>query len=230
MEKIKESWRKEYKPVKLFKDDVEKIINIVDKEFRETATVSGDKDVTIVVDEFRLDNMEELSEIKAEVTNKLYISADCSSLQLNLHGSGTTLYVHDKEDARLMGIASMIDEIIQEKQRRFFALVCTELRAFVISILASLLAGVFLVFAVFSRSFILTSLFVICLIMIVVDYACHSYISRHFSTIEMAYSYERSNFFKRNRDTILVGVIVSIVSLALGVLGTLLVQWVKTKF
>ena len=50
-----------------------------------------------------------------------------------------------------------------------------------------------------------------------------------YSSIIMSHPTEVSHFFKRNKDKILVGIVVGIIVGFFSVLGTLLVQWIAKK-
>lgn len=213
MKQIRKSWEKRYKSLKLFKDDIEKIINIITTEFTETER-------TIVIDEFELNKLEELSEINKDVVNNFKIFVATASLQLNLDCSCAYLIVDNENDTRLVGIASRIDEVLQKRQR-FIGFAYGWIGVALIGQIGFFLTNAFLTATIVSVSLAVASL-IICFVTIM----SWSYIIRHVSTIHMCYSYKKSNFFKRNKDRILVGVIVSIVSLILGIFGTLVVQWV----
>jgi uncharacterized membrane protein SpoIIM required for sporulation len=224
MEKIPQSWEKNYKPLKLFKDDIEEIVKIITAGPAET-------DIHIEVDEFRLDNPSELNEIKKDIIKELYIGVETFMLQLRLGRKNAHLWVGDKDNTMLMGIAIRIDEILRKRQR-FLGYLSFGIRPQLTYFFLGFPIGVFL-FLSFARTSH-TPLFVLLLIAFLIiglgGIAYFLYFQHHFSTIRMFYSYEKPNFFKRNKDTILVNVIVSIVSLVVGVFGTLLAQWITKKF
>lgn len=109
MKKIKRPWEKHYRPVKLFRNDVEEIINIVKTESSENAHVY------IRIGEFELDDPNQLSQIDEGRIYELSVSVE--GIMVGLGRTTTYLRVDDEEDTKIRGVASKIDGILQEKKR-----------------------------------------------------------------------------------------------------------------
>jgi len=219
MEKIPLSWERKYKPLKLFKEDIEEIFRIVKEN-------STEADTDIIIDEFRLEKPEELGEINKSIINELYINISTATLQLSLGCRDAHLWVGSREDTRLMGIAIRIDELLQKKQR-FMGFFTFGIRPYLTSFFLGVPIG-------FLSKYFYTKLFTPILVLSLITFlvieialiASAVHIRTHFTMIHMTYSYEKSNFFKRNKDTIFLMIISSAVTL----IATLIVQWIIKKF
>jgi hypothetical protein len=217
MEKIPQPWRREYRPLKLFKEDIEEIVKIITVD-------PAEADIHIEIDEFRLDNPKELNEIKKDIINELYIGVEVSTLQLILGRKSAHLWVGDKDNTGLMGIAIRIDEILRKRQR-FLGYLAVGIRSYLVSFFLGCTTGVFFAFTQRSHTPLFVLLPITFLITWVASTAYIGYIRYHFSTIHTSYSYGKSNFFKRNKDAIFLMILSSVATLVV----TLLVQWIIKK-
>lgn len=226
MKKLQQAWRREYKPLKLFKDDLEAIVNIA-KEYEAIDAKEWEKKVSITAEDYQLDNISELKEINKEIISDFYMSVGTSSLTLRLNKNSASLYVHDDKNTVLMGIANKIDDILQNRQRRFNFFFTygghMMLFALPIMLLGVSLTCLFLVLKLY---------YLIPIVAIAGGYtgAKTESIPAQYSTIIMSHLSETPNFFKRNKDKILVGIVVGIIVCFFSVLGTLLVQWITKKY
>lgn len=221
MREIKKTWKKKYKPLKLFKDDLEAIVNIA-KEYEQSDVEKWQKKIEITAENYQLDNISELEKIKKEVISYFGLNVGFSSLRLQLSKYSLSLEVGDDNDILLIGIATKIDSILQKRQRRFnfvFTYGGRLILCYLIVLLCGVLASVFFILKIYY-------LLLICIIAAIYIVAKAEDVPSQCLTIIMSHSAETPNFFKRNKDKILVNTIVAIIVSFLSVLGTLLFQWI----
>ena len=229
MRKINQAWEKQYNPLKLFKEDIEKIISIITTGLKEINTPEGwENKLDIRTDKFELDNLSELSEIKEKFLRELSILVGDEHIQLKLGRTTAHLRIKDEENTTLMGIGNRIDAILRMRERSFKFLHSFSGRLLV-TLSAAFVSGFGYGLKSFSRTPLPILLFATGITISVMIPVYTLYTATHRSTIEMVYSYGKRNFFIRNKDNILVGVIVSIISIILGVFGTLFVQWITKQ-
>jgi hypothetical protein len=229
MRKCERAWTKKYRPLKLFKDDIEEIIKIITTESTKTSNSqkkTTGHDIDISIDGFQLDNPEELNDVKKDRIKELNITAALCSLQLYFGYSSAKIYIGNEDDTRLMGIANRIDKVLQGRQR-LFGFICSNFSGWLSLSVMTGLCVFLLLAAITMPSLPIYISFVGLLVINIVAYAYYVYLSTHFTTIRMFYSYEKASFFERNKDAILVNLMTGVVGLLLGVIGTLLVQWIK---
>lgn len=216
MKKVTRPWENRYRHLKLYKNDVEEIINFVHTEL---AT-----DARIEIDEFILEDVRQLNEIEKETVHKLSISAGGISFRMHFGPTIAYLEIYDENDNQLRGVASRIDAILREKQGLLSLIFCGS-KAWILTATLGLCTGIFLPLAFLSKVRIYSIiLFMALAIAWILYFIFVRYFATHTTIIHMCYPSEKQNFFKRKKDDILVGVIISIVSLIVGILGTLLIQ------
>lgn len=176
MKEIQQVWRKSYKGLKLFRNDLETIINIA-KEYEQSDKSDLYRKIHIVVGDFLLDDVSELKEIKEKVVSSFSLNTQGSSLLLNIDKHLSYLRVDDNKNNLLIGIAQRIDDVLQTRQRGH--------KNFLFGIKSP--------------------------------------------TIIMSHSNESSSFFKRNKDKLLLSIIVAAITTFISVSGTLLIQWLAKK-
>ena len=217
MKKRKQSWRKDYKPLKLYKDDLAEMINIVKKR-SESIESDFKKLIVICIDEFEIDDAAELDEIGKDTIN--YFRVSLMDFCLSLSKDSASLCVDDNQDTSLMGIANQFNEILRKRQRRLSFLFSKA--RFIIGVLVIFLIQFILGFFVAWKSapfywIIILAVISVCVVLKIVD------IDSQYATIIMSNSGEVRSFFKRNKDKILTGAVAgSIVTVFL----MMLLQWV----
>lgn len=225
MKKLKQSWQREYKPLRLFKNDLEDIVNIA-KEYEQIDAEDWKKNITINAKNYELDNISELKEIREEFISDFYLNVGVSSLVLRLSEHSISLRVDDDRNMLLMGIAHKIDDILESRQRRFNFLFTYSGRLFIFYLPSLILFGFFAGVLLAAKSYFLSAFSAIASIYVAVKAPD---ISVRYATIILSYFSERPNFFKRNKDKIIVNAITAIVTVGLTILGTLLIQSINKE-
>lgn len=224
MKKLRKKWERKYRPLKLYKDDLVDIINIAKEEY-EKANSDAHRHIDIRVDEFEIEGTEDLDKIEKEVVNLFYIYLNFSPvLRLSLENCSASLLVTDDKDTWLMGVASKIDSILQNRQRSFSFFFSNARPGLIIFV------GLFFLFcacilSLFTSAYLLIPIGILFISLI----WWVEGIKPNYSTIIMSNSNEVRSLFRRNKDKILLSLLVSIITGFVSVLGTLLVQWITKK-
>jgi hypothetical protein len=215
MKKITKGWSKDYGSLKVFRDDIEEIAGII------TSEGGWENKLEIRTDLSVLDNISELKNVKGNYLRRLEFTVGYGFLDLDLTPKWASLKVSNSDDTKLMGIATRIDTILQKRCRLLGYL--NNKMGFVLS---GLLWGIVLSFPTYNKIFVwFPTVLPIIALLAILDTVCIWYLWSHVSTICLYYSHEKSNFFSRNKDAIMVSAITAVFS----VIGTLSVQAILTK-
>jgi hypothetical protein len=235
MEKVQKSYRKTYPMLRLFKDDVKQIVNLVEKSH---------KDAEIIIDEYKIEDGSEIDKISKQITTKFYIQFfqryhdenpyRTEMLTLDLTNDNASLRVSNENDTYLRGIASQIDSILSGRKRKIinflFSVPIIILIAFLISLPAAIILSLPWSFNKQPSLAISLTLIVILLIILAIlwfIWAFNIEFKKHV-VIYLINSNERSSFFSRNRDEIpkmvLSALIGSIITILLGGIS-FLINW-----
>jgi hypothetical protein len=202
MERITRTLSRSFKPVRLYLDDIEEIVTII-KEI--------DAQPKIQVEDFRLDNLEEMTSLKKDMLHEMNISSTRPYISLEMRPSWIRLYIsEDKAESR--GIFEKIRTILVSRKRPFTWIIHNSFLYSVWCILA--LYGV--VWGVRLKSIILTASFAIIFILAIVFtiYGINDQFKRY-TIIIPKYKQDSPNFIKRNRDKIIIAIISAIIGAVL---------------
>lgn len=114
MEKIAKASVKNYTFLRLFKNDIIQIYNICKENCNE---------VTIVANDYKLDNIEELDKINDKVINEFETVCCNPNFKLTLTKDSATMSLDDINNIKLVGLGEKINEILSKRKSflRFFA-------------------------------------------------------------------------------------------------------------
>ena len=117
MKEIKQPYIKHYPVVKLFTEDIEQLIDLFKQNFSE---------YELIVDKYQLNNLSDITTIKKVKTDHLRIKHHrfykeetpnrSELIDLELKSDEIWLYVSNKRDTFLLGVASQIDMILSKKK------------------------------------------------------------------------------------------------------------------
>ncbi len=229
MKKTEKSWSKEYSSLKIYRDDIEEIAGIITSEIEQKESLDPwQNKLEIKTDGFILDNISELKNVKGDYLRKLEFRVG-SVLDLDLTSKWASLRIQNSNNTKLMGIAMRIDAVLQ-KRRRLFGCIRTKIGYILLGILFGVSIQLYIyAFYAAIKSSTFVSVFAIasCIVglIAILDLLSVWYLGTHVSTICLRYSHDKSNFFSRNKDAILVSAITAVFS----VIGTLFIQAVLTK-
>jgi hypothetical protein len=200
MKKLIRSYSVHPKPVRLYLDDLEEIVNIMKESCEQ---------VDIEVGEYHLDSVDELPKMSQEVFHQMEISSPDPYFSLDLDPSGIRLVIaRDTPSSR--GILEKVNAVLVRRGRWFAPLLNTPM--FVVA-LAMLFVLIFvpLLFG-FSPGPSITYQVLLNVawfgVFLYVAYNC----VKNFTTIVARRRIESPAFFKRNADKIIVGVVTSIIT------------------
>lgn len=232
MKKVRQSWEKRYWAVRLFREDVEEILNIVTTTFEQADAKEDWEDwenkVRIQVGGFELDNTDELAQIPEDTVGRFYIGVGGGRFRLSLSEESAVLEINDREDVVLFGVANRVNEILKKRRRLSgFLLTPYWLGLVLFGFPLLYVVGLGFLFKLSKTADILLG-GVLAVAWIGAQWYYY-YGIKHLSTIHMYHSYEKPSFFKRKKDAILVAVIASVITFILTIIGTLVVQWITKK-
>lgn len=192
MERIKKSWIREYPLLRLYRQDVEEIVNLFKSNYEK---------FEIIADRFKLNDFSEVDEIKKNVITNFSINAYDPYLSLELSNSRATLYISDEENIKLRGLDSKINDILSKRK--------SLLRFFVIPWVIGCLAGwnfKFIMTLLFVRKMILQPLMII--LAFILWWTCGMHLE--FRQHSLIYLKDSQGFLERNKDQLIVGLILAI--------------------
>ena len=228
MRKVRQYWEKRYWALRLFREDVEEILNIVTTAF-EQADAEGDwhNKVTVEVGDYELDNTQELAQIPEHTIGRFYVGVGGGRFRLSLAEDYAVLRIDDREDIVLFGVANRVNEILKKRQRLSGFLLTPYGFGLVLFGFPLLWVGLGFLFKLSNTAYILLG--VVLAVAWIGAQWYYYYRIKQFSTVHMYRSYEKPSFFKRKKDAILVAVIASMITFILTIIGTLIVQWITKK-
>jgi len=214
-----------FKMPHLFLDDLETIENTIKKEFPQSKYKLETKEL----------EFESLSEIpkNLSITRNFYISvwndseSFYSRIDVNFHQWGASISTDYYDDAKTFGLFNKIVEIISKRERKLLYW-WLKLNPFMVGLLfISALISVELLVHKKQKNAIFVWLLIAMLLASICCYFIGEYINtRKFSIIEFVHKKEKPNFFKRNKDSIIIAIIGAI----FGSLFTLIIQFIIKLF
>ncbi|MFW6130721.1 MAG: hypothetical protein ACOC56_05990, partial [Atribacterota bacterium] len=107
MKKIKNCQRIDLPILKLDKKDVKDIYKIIK---------NNSEDFVFIIDEYRIDDINEIDNIDIIKTNNLEIKTHSPYMSLELTNVRGCLYIEDQDNTKLRGIKDRLLEIIKKKK------------------------------------------------------------------------------------------------------------------
>ena len=211
MEKIFKHHGERLPPVRLYLDDIKKIIGILSE-------VS--ENIDLEADEYKYESLTELTTQNLYQINSLTISSSDPYVSLHFAPDSVWLFI-TKDTAELRGIFEKIKKFLRSKRRKLYFM---HKNPFLTSAIIGTFSGLSLpLFPIFIRNLITTgatariililSLATIWLIFIIIVFSWFFYLQyKRYSTIILMPRTEQTNFWQRNSDKLIVGLIVSIFS------------------
>src|SRR2546421_275653 len=124
MKKANRSYDKTYPMLRLFKDDIKQIVDLVEKNH---------KDAEIILDEYKIEDSSEVDKLPKKPASKFYVQFfqryreetpyRSELLTLDLTSYGASLRVSNEDDTYLRGIASQIDSLFSRRESKLNKLV-----------------------------------------------------------------------------------------------------------
>jgi hypothetical protein len=235
MEKVQKTYHKNYPMLRLFKDDVKQIVDLIKKNH---------KDAEIIIDEYKVEDISEIDKVPKQKTTKFYIQFfqkyrdenpyRSEMLTLDLTNDNASLRVSNENDTYLRGIASQIDSILSRRERRtinfLFSTPIIVLITSLILLPAATILGLPWSFSKQTSLAISLTLIIILIIILAILWLIWA-VNKKFKKYVVIYlisSNERSRFFSRNRDEIpkmvLSALIGSVVTILIGGIS-FLINW-----
>jgi hypothetical protein len=223
MKKKSESLSRELGPVKIYGNDIEGIVGILKKSYDD----SDDRkpELTITIGNYELSSIEELSEIKKgkqlrEMEIELELSRPYVRTQLHIREESVRLYCSN-DSAIYLGIFTEIENLLLLRRRKWDWI--SHVTWFLAASATS--ATIFVIFGQINNSPFL-SYIGYSIIGLFLIFGLLSFFTRSIrkSEIILANRYEQTTFWERNRDKLLVGLIIGLISFVLGIVGTILAQ------
>jgi len=201
----------------LFKEDLEQLVELFQSNFA---------DINIQADEYKLTDISEINGLKKEIIYDFRIRGKdnfSNEMSLDISKNSTYISFNGYNDTKFFGINKQIDNIFKRRRR-------------VLNLLNSIR---FILLLYFSLQFLLIYnknkiakeyyhyIFIIFTIILVFILLAFHYLYTYINNlIHLNYSWEKHNFFKRNKDRIIVGIICAF----FGSIATLIVSFIINKF
>lgn len=221
MERIPKSWRKNYRPLKIYRDDIEKMWAILAQEFSPS--------VDVRIGQLCLESPEELSNVLESDAVSLYMDVNLSQLELHICSDDAWLSVRNEEDTKAMGVAGRIDQILQERQRFWGFTHFSSLQSIFLLLVGLSVASFFGCMPLVNNPMLFALLFSIYVCILIIIAGVHLWTKMNMAIIHLIRSNEDIGFIKRNKDKLILVLITCIISSMLGAVGMLLVQWLIKK-
>lgn len=181
MKKIGQSWSKDYGSLKIFRDDIEEIYEIITSGLEQKESSEGwNNKLEFKADGggFAIDNLSELEKFKGNYLRNLSFMVGLYRFHLDLAPKWATLSVDNSDDTILMGIATRIDAILQKRCR-----LLGYLRTDVGYSFLGVLVGLFFFVSLFHNTYTSSPAFTILVLITILDLVCVWYLNSHVSTI-----------------------------------------------
>jgi hypothetical protein len=213
MKKRNQSYSEKLKPVVLYFDDLERIIEILNE-------ISDD--VKISTKEYQFENIEEVKKIEGETINSLSFDTHRPGLSLTLEPGGIFLHVFSETPA-LRGIFEILKQLLHNRRRKF---------AWLYNDLSMVFGGVliggstwFLFPGISKKNPYLISAGCACIILGVIYWwwSWQVYF-RRYSTIFLKRRAELPSFWKDKRDQIILAIISAVIGSLITVVATKLLH------
>lgn len=207
MEKITKSYSEKLKPVVLYLDDIQKIVDV----FKEAS-----ENIEIVSSNYKFNDVDELKELKKEYINELKIHVNSPYISFDIRKSYVELY-SSSSGVTEMGVIQGVKAYIKSSNNHFsiFYSLIYPLIFFYTGLVLYILYDTGFYFN------ISISLMTIGAILYFINYYNRFYRK---SFIYLCDRIDRPNFFKRNKDDL----ILALISALFPILIYLLVDWLTT--
>ncbi|GAG74915.1 unnamed protein product [marine sediment metagenome] len=218
MKKIKKSKSKDYPVLRLYKDDLEKIETIFKENY---------EDYEIIIDEYRLENISDISKIKKRETTNFSIKAHFPYIHLDISKDSASLHISDEDDLKLLGMFSKIDEILSKR----ISLLSVFTIPWIYFSVQLILWIIFWGFPI-ERFNIPKLLFMGSFLILIVIWVLGSFwlkFKKHSLIYLSEDSHSKLNFFQRNKDKIIISIISAIIGAIIGIGGTIVANWLYNK-
>ena len=227
MKEVEKPYIKRYQALRLYKNDLEEIVSIFERNSQENK---------IVVDKYELTSISDIDKIKRKTVTKFSINHHhytqeklYRSVSLDLDRDHAMLYVSNDADTNLLGIASQIDTFLLKKKN-----VAGFLTSPIVAVLGTAIPAIlFFVFSSISwkysdhslNSVLLMTLTFTWPIVAIVWTVWTAYVrSRKYTLIYLMDSTSKTSFFSRNKDQIILALTVGILTAVItGVLTTVII-------
>lgn len=215
MKKKTQYFRQDFKMPHLFREDLEKLEDII-KELSPQEYKFETKDFEYKTIQEITKDVEVINEI-----NDFHIQTYNPYVSLDFNNNSAYIYSSD-DDIKTIGVIKKITDIISKRERKLL---------WQLSRLSSFLAPAliwfpFLLMIFLSKETIKSNkilfviatliLYIVAIVWWIIGYNAHF---KKFSVIELEYKKNKSNFFIINKDRIIVGIIVAIVTVILTILS-----------
>lgn len=207
MKKLRKSIYISLPPVKLYLDDMRNIYDILKNNC---------KDVTIKTAEYQLSDVDQLKDVSSNEIHELHLVGKDPYISVNLEPNSTSIYV-DEDSTLNVGILSEIKVILSKCQRKIA-------RVFANPFLSSLVLMLVFFALLIPIGQFTEGLFDWILLGFLVLFYILSYVSAYrfqeysYSTVVLSERREKGNFFVRNKDQILINLLVAVVTILLTIL------------
>jgi len=201
MKKVKKEYIKYYPFLRLYKKDIEEIIKL----FKQNC-----KSVEIYIDEYKLDDISEIKDIDKQKVSYFHISSTLQAY-LSLSSKSANFVLINEDDLKLRGLETKIDQIFAGRKSAWDIL--NSPWVFIPHIIITVCVIIWWLSSLTFLSLSLTFLASTVGVMILGFFPlCISYLLKYIDSnkhcvIFLCNPEERSNFFKRNKDRLIIGLI-----------------------
>ncbi len=223
MIKVTESKFIDYPEIRLFLEDVNRLIDIFFRNFDV---------IEVVIDGYRILDYSKIAEIKKPFVTELTIEGkpdygkkdhDNRRMSLTLRYYKRTLYLSDEDDVILLGIASQIDDLLKKRMSKT-RLLNYDWIPISICVLVDLLILLFSHYYHFPEAVLYSLLFGLPALILLTWYVLHLRYHKKRVRIYLIDSNSRTGFFERKKDDLLVGLIGAIAGSILTVIVTVIIE------
>jgi hypothetical protein len=213
MKKLASTVIKKLPPLKLYLDDLERIVELMN---------SIDCKITILTDEYELENLAELGQLKKKVLHELQINAttpNFHSIALSLTQNSADLSIGGTDKAEMRGVFEQLLSYLQGRKTHLMTLLKT---------IISCLVPFGIVFIAFlthnSKLAFVPPLALIILTGIVTPiWALYSFVgNNYYSTIFLSLKSDAPSYWERNKEKIWLVIITAVISFLFGWLARFL--------
>jgi hypothetical protein len=203
----------------LFKEDLEQLAELFYSNFDE---------IEIEADEYKLKDISEINELRKDVIYDFNIrgkSKDDYSdrMTLSISKKSTYIFIQDCNNAKCIGIKNKIDKLLRTRRRILNILDSFRwLTTIYLLLNLSLFSMLYYFRNAFDKTHFIIVFGITCLFLLMLSILTPFLFLFISNSIQLKYSYEKPNFFKRNKDTI----IVAIFSAIFGSIATLIVSFI----
>jgi hypothetical protein len=211
MEKISDTISKELPRLRLYRDEIEELYQFL--------TGITDEKVIVETCGYRLSSIDEVSKLSNDTAHDLQFSTKSPYIRIRLTAYGGDIYI-GKGDVEAEGIASRIENILMkgktykpflyDKPLLFYLFVIPLLVGLIIRNIFIIILGLFL--------------FIIAVVWIIVEM---QYSLKRYNTIIFRSRKDTVNFWKRNKDQIIMLIIGAVIGVVATVLGSIVVNSLK---